>query len=99
MTIQGFNEQRQSVRIDMEASDLLIVWRQDGQEQQIIAKHSDVSRLGSSFVCSLPFAIGSQLTVVLQSNSPNPRRINGQVLRVSPLEQQYFIAVEFEADA
>ncbi|MGL4473777.1 MAG: PilZ domain-containing protein, partial [Shewanella sp.] len=96
MTIQGFKELRQSVRIDMEASDIGVFWLEQGQEHSLIAKHADISRFGTSFISSTNFPLGCNLLIALQPSKDSVEKIPAKVCRVEPQQQLFLIAVEFE---
>ncbi|MCL1037740.1 PilZ domain-containing protein [Shewanella submarina] len=95
--VKGFEERRQSRRVDMEEADIIINWQdKDERRQQTAGRCLDLSRSGALLETADAIGEGYQVTVSLNPNSELENQISGQVLRVTPKGECFHIALKLD---
>lgn len=92
----GFEEKRASLRVDMEAEQVLLNWiDQDGVSHCDDGVCIDLARKGIMFDYKHPFALGELVEVTFNPHTPEENSVKGQVCRCAQChEKSYHIAMQ-----
>ncbi|MGI2259997.1 PilZ domain-containing protein [Shewanella sp. GXUN23E] len=94
--VKGFEERRQSRRIDMEQAEIRLNW-QDKLEQRRCAAGIclDLSRTGALIESPAEVGVGYRIELTLNPGSGDENRISAEVIRVEPADNgQFKLALE-----
>jgi hypothetical protein len=88
---KGFEEKRQSLRLDMEAERIILHWADDkGVEHSDSGACIDLARHGVLVEYSRPFAMGELLEVTFNPGTDKQHKVKGQVCRCSQSQPDHF---------
>lgn len=92
----GFEEKRQSLRVDMEAERVVLHWHDaDGNLQSDFGVCIDLARRGVLVEFRNPFALGDLIEVTFNPNTDKQNTVKGQVCRCSECHSKsYHIAMQ-----
>jgi hypothetical protein len=93
--MEDIEEKRQSLRIDMESDNIIVIWLDHNQHKQVVeASCIDLSRRGVLFVYHESFALGELLNITFNPNNDNKHTVKGQVCRSANIGNTYQVAVQ-----
>lgn len=87
----GFEEKRQSLRLDMEAEKIILRWADDkGVEHTDSGVCIDLARHGVLIEYSRPFAMGDLIEVTFNPGTDKQHSVKGQVCRCTQPQAEHF---------